>query len=54
MSCRLKKSVIAVLLILSAPAGVLAGEALPGATVQSLLGIAKANNPEYAGMRSEA
>jgi outer membrane protein TolC len=49
-----RASTLAVLLILTAPAGLFASEALPGASLPALLELAKTNNPEYASMRFEA
>ena len=51
-----KVACVAVLLtIFSSPViGTMASEALPGATVESLLELARANNPEFASMRLEA
>jgi outer membrane protein TolC len=46
--------VLAALLALGVPAHALAGETVPGASVESLLALAKERNPEYAGMRHEA
>jgi cobalt-zinc-cadmium efflux system outer membrane protein len=46
--------VVAVLLAIGAPASALANEPLPGASVESLLELAKERNPEYASMRYEA
>lgn len=45
---------LATLLLFGAPARALAEEPLPGATVEALLTLAKANNPDYASMRFEA
>ncbi|MDP3866213.1 MAG: TolC family protein, partial [Rhodoferax sp.] len=50
----LQTAALATLLLLSAPTRALADEALPGASVESLLALAKANNPDYASMRFEA
>lgn len=54
MQLTLRASTLAVLLILTAPAGLQAGEAVPGASLPALLELAKANNPDYASMRFEA
>lgn len=45
---------VAALLLLGVPASVYAAEAVPGATVESLLTLAQALNPDYAAMRHEA
>jgi len=45
---------VAVSWVMGLPTGVLADEPLPGADVQSLLVLAKANNPELAAMRFES
>ncbi len=45
---------LATLLVLGAPTRALAEESLPGASVDALLTLAKANNPDYASMRFEA
>ena len=45
---------LAVLLTAGAPAAAAAGEPVPGASVESLLELAKDINPEYAAMRHEA
>ncbi|WP_394755160.1 TolC family protein [Rhodoferax sp.] len=50
----LSASAIAAVLVMAVPAGVLASEALPGASLPALLELAKAGNPEYASMRFEA
>ncbi|PKO59809.1 MAG: transporter, partial [Betaproteobacteria bacterium HGW-Betaproteobacteria-18] len=50
----LRAGALAVLVALAVPAGALASEPLPGASLQNLLDIAKAANPEYASMRHEA
>ena len=54
MTYALPTAALATLLLLGAPALALAQEALPGASVESLLAWAKANNPDYASMRFEA
>lgn len=54
MNYTLHTAALATLLLLFAPARALADEALPGANVESLLTLAKANNPDYASMRFEA
>ena len=50
----LRAGTLAVLLALGASASALANDALPGATLESLLSLAKERNPEYASMRHEA
>jgi len=50
----LQAGVVAVLLAMSASAGAQSGEAIPGASVESLLQLAKERNPDYASMRFEA
>ncbi len=50
----LHTAALATLLLLFAPARALADEPLPGASVEALLTLAKANNPDYASMRFEA
>ncbi len=50
----LRTGACAVLLAIGAPVAALASEAIPGGSVDSLLALAKENNPEYAGMRYEA
>ena len=50
----LHASAIAVLLAVGTPVTVLAGQPLPGASVESLLVLAKERNPEFASMRYEA
>ncbi|MDP3841547.1 MAG: TolC family protein [Oxalobacteraceae bacterium] len=50
----LHASAIAILLAVGTPVTVLAGQALPGASVESLLVLAKERNPEFASMRYEA
>lgn len=47
-------SAILALLITSASVVALANESVPGASLESLLSLAKERNPEYAGMRQEA
>ncbi|OIQ68936.1 cobalt-zinc-cadmium resistance protein CzcC precursor [mine drainage metagenome] len=54
MKHHLTAAALATLLSLGAAAPVLAAETLPGASVESLLALAKENNPEYASMRHEA
>ena len=54
MSTPLQTGVLAVLLALGAPIAAQASEEIPGASVESLLSLAKATNPEYASMRLEA
>ena len=50
----LRAGAIAAVLVMAVPAGVLASEALPGASLPALLELAKAGNPDYASMRFEA
>ena len=50
----IRTGVAAALLAIGATAPVLAGESVPGASVESLLALAKEGNPEYASMRHEA
>ena len=50
----LRAGTLAVLLALGASASAFANDALPGATLESLLLLAKERNPEYASMRHEA
>lgn len=50
----LQAGVVAVLLVMSASAGAQSSEAIPGASVESLLLLAKERNPDYASMRFEA
>ena len=50
----LRARVLLALLVLGASTGATAGDAAPGATVESLLSLARERNPEYAGMRQEA
>lgn len=50
----LHTTALATLLLLSATAAAQADEPLPGASVEPLLTLAKANNPDYASMRFEA
>jgi outer membrane protein TolC len=54
MKIDLQTTTLAALLVLGGAAPALAQEALPGATVESLLALAKANNPDYTSMRHEA
>lgn len=54
MSHPLQTGVIAVLLALGAPVAAHASEEIPGASLEGLLSVAKAGNPEYASMRFEA
>lgn len=54
MSYPLQTGVIAVLLALCAPMAAQASEEMPGASVESLLSLAKERNPDYASMRFEA
>src|SRR5450759_5134311 len=54
MPYRLQNGVIAVLLALGASIAVQASEEVPGASVEGLLSLAKARNPDYASMRFEA
>ena len=48
-----RASVMAGLLAMAAPAALYASEVLPGASLEPMLELARANNPEYAGMRFE-
>lgn len=50
----LQAGVVAVLLAMSASTGAQSGEAIPGASLESLLQLAKERNPDYASMRFEA
>lgn len=50
----LHSTALAALLVLGSPARALAQEAVPGATIESLLTLARERNPEYASMRDEA
>ncbi|HEY5580178.1 MAG TPA: TolC family protein, partial [Rhodoferax sp.] len=50
----LRAGAIVAVLVMAVPAGVLASEAVPGASLQTLLELAQASNPEYASMRFEA
>lgn len=50
----LQAGVVAVLLVMSASAGAQSSEAIPGASVESLLLLAKGRNPEFSAMRHEA
>ena len=54
MKYALQTAALATLLLLGAPARALAEESLPGASVESLLTLAKEHNPDYASMRFEA
>ena len=54
MQALLQAGVVAALLAMAVPVTVLANEAMPGASVESLLALAKERNPEYASMRYEA
>lgn len=54
MKIVLKATTLAALLVLGGVAPALAQEALPGAHVEGLLALAKANNPNYTSMRYEA
>ncbi|MDD2918571.1 TolC family protein [Rhodoferax sp.] len=54
MNHHLSTTALAALLVLGAAAPAGAQEALPGATVASLLALAKTRNPDYASMRHEA
>jgi len=53
MKTVLQTAALAALLVLGSPARTLAQEALPGATVESLLTLARERNPEYTSMRDE-
>ncbi len=50
----LQTCAVAVLLAIGASVSALAGETVPGASVEGLLSLAKENNPDYASMRHEA
>jgi outer membrane protein TolC len=54
MTYALQTVALATLLLLGAPARALAEDSIPGASVESLLTLAKAHNPDYASMRHEA
>ncbi len=54
MQHALRISVMAALMVLAAPCLVLADEQVPGATLESLLSVAKERNPEFGAMRHEA
>lgn len=54
MSNHLRAGTLAVLLAMAAPAVIRASEVLPGVSLEPMLALAKANNPEYASMRFEA
>lgn len=54
MSTPFQTGVITVLLALCAPVAAHASEEIPGASLEGLLSVAKANNPDYASMRYEA
>ena len=54
MSHVFRASALGVLLAMLAPAAICASEVLPGASLEPMLALARANNPEYAGMRFEA
>ncbi len=54
MTHTLKSAALVTLLVLLAPAHALTEESLPGASVEALLALAKAHNPDYASMRFEA
>jgi len=54
MKTLMKATALAALVVLGGAVPVLAQEALPGAAVESLLVLAKANNPDYTSMRHEA
>lgn len=54
MTYALSTAALATLLLLGAPARALADDALPGASVEPLLTLAKEHNPDYASMRFEA
>ncbi|NDP38059.1 MAG: TolC family protein [Rhodoferax sp.] len=54
MSYPLQTGVLAALLALGAPIAAQTSEEMPGASVEGLLSVAKANNPDYASMRFEA
>jgi len=54
MSNPFQTGLIAVLLVVGASVAAQASEEMPGASVESLLSLAKQSNPEYASMRFEA
>lgn len=54
MKYAMQTTALATLFLLSAPAGALAEESVPGASVEPLLTLAKEHNPDYASMRFEA
>ena len=54
MSYVFRTNLLAVLFAMAAPTAICASEALPGASLEPMLALARANNPEYAGMRFEA
>jgi outer membrane protein TolC len=54
MKIVLTATALSALLVIGSAAPVLAQEALPGATVESLLTLANASNPDYASMQLEA
>ncbi|MBA3059357.1 MAG: TolC family protein [Gammaproteobacteria bacterium] len=54
MSYPLQTGVIAVLLALGAPIAAQTSQEMPGASIEGLLALAQASNPEYASMRYEA
>lgn len=53
MTYALQSAALATLLILGAPGRALAEESIPGASVESLLTLAREHNPDYASMRFE-
>lgn len=54
MNTVLQATALAALLVLGTPARALAEEPLPGASIESLLTLARERNPDYASMRHEA
>ncbi|MDD2878950.1 MAG: TolC family protein [Rhodoferax sp.] len=54
MKTVLQATALTALLVLGGGSSALAQETLPGATVESLLALAKANNPDYTSMRHES
>ncbi|TSA11021.1 MAG: TolC family protein [Comamonadaceae bacterium] len=54
MQYLLQASVVAVLLTIASSVGAQSGEAVPGASVEGLLQLARQRNPDYASMRYEA
>ena len=54
MKTTFRRAAIATLLAMGFSAGAMAREAIPGASVESFLSVAKEQNPEFASMRQEA